>query len=462
MDLEPTGRTDLVDHSDTGTPRPPLNPEATNEHERKASAGQFSGDDPILTCHPSPSQRNNYDDQSRADATPPNDKRQGEMLDSGKILQTNTDRTRETGTQPTHNDWRLANRIAANRIAALRELRESSTAADGSAAAAAAAHQSSKSSNDGPIRCVTQENLAGGHESNHQRHHSSGETLFANQKGIINSSILPMCYQQQNVEHQQFQRSKDIADAQNIVDNALGDSKRAYDAHDPENQGIEEENPNAHTRQDDSSGAPSGPAHSANDELNLPEDAVEDDRPRQREQNDAMSQTRHDLLDEHREQLKLAHERVRNQCLGQGQERVPLIHRPSDDSRLASHLSNGRARQNNDGRKKSATPTTSAAPVRSGAEWFEFNVARASSLEQLQSMRHRLKALLGQCEARIKTELVKVALEDHLAGNDGPRAVARGDEDVACCPLCLSTENDSRVSCPTCEQDYICKYCTGM
>ena len=100
MDLEPNpiGRTDLVDltqedsdseehkkveslalptnpNSDTGTPRPPLNPEATNGHERKASEGQFSGDDPTPTCHPSPSQRDKFHDQSRADATPPNDKR---------------------------------------------------------------------------------------------------------------------------------------------------------------------------------------------------------------------------------------------------------------------------------------------------------------------------------------------------------------------------------------------------
>lgn len=346
------------------------------------------------------------------------------------IRQTNTTGTlSETATPLTHNDWGPTNGTASRREVTYNDGR----------AAAAAAHQSSTGE---PIRCVT-EDFAGGHECNHQRHHSRGKTLLAIQKAKA-SSIRPNCH------------------AQNSVDNSLSNFKSADDSHNPENRSIEKENPNARTRQDDSSRA-SGPAHAAKDKLNVLDPLAKDDCSRQCEQNDVTRQSRHDLVDEHRRQLKLAHERVRNQCHGQAikQVRAPMLHRPPDNNRPASHSINGHADQNINGRRKAATPTNSAAPRRSGAEWFEFNIARASSIGQLQSMRHRLKALLGQCEARIKTEFVKMALKDHLLGDDGPRAIACGDEGDVCCPLCLSTENDSRVSCPTCEQDFICKHCTG-
>ena len=362
-----------------------------------------------------------------------------------QILQTN--RTRETSTQPTHSDGGLTNRTT--------ERREVATVSDGSAAAAAA-HQSSTGE---PIPC------------NHQRQHSKGKTLLAIQKANA-STVPPNCHQQRNAE-QQFpapsynviQRAKDIAmqvHAQGGPDNLLNNYKG--DSHSSENLMTEKENPNGRTRQDDSSrgGDRFNPTNSGNDKFNAQEDVAKECCSRQGEQNEATRQLQHNLAYEHRRQLKLAHEQVRNQCRDQAnrQVRAPMLHRPSDTNRLATHLDNG-AKENNHRRKKSVTPSNSAAPRRSGAEWFEFNIARASSLGQLQSMRHRLKALLGQCEARIETELVKKALDDHLLGDDGPRAISCGDECDVCCPLCLSVENDRRVSCPTCEQDAICKHCTG-
>ncbi|EJK43874.1 hypothetical protein THAOC_37640, partial [Thalassiosira oceanica] len=160
------------------------------------------------------------------------------------IRQTNTTGTlSETATPLTHNDWGPTNGTASRREVTYNDGR----------AAAAAAHQSSTGE---PIRCVT-EDFAGGHECNHQRHHSRGKTLLAIQKAKA-SSIRPNCH------------------AQNSVDNSLSNFKSADDSHNPENRSIEKENPNARTRQDDSSRA-SGPAHAAKDKLNVLDPLAKDD-----------------------------------------------------------------------------------------------------------------------------------------------------------------------------------------